>query len=170
LLDVTTLKRTQLAAGIAAVKAAPLAAALTARVHHSTAGCTCRFFFHSDASSLRACQAYFAALGLKRRAKNAARFEYAPLRTLFAGAYAKLAGAAYEGGLDFAEEGAAGGPEPVRKRKRAPAAAASPAAPAEEVKEAEAAKAAAPKRRRSASAAAASAPAQQRTLRPRTAR
>jgi hypothetical protein len=45
LLDVTTLKRTQLAAGIAAVKAAPLAAALTARVRCAAAPAACILSF-----------------------------------------------------------------------------------------------------------------------------
>jgi hypothetical protein len=63
-------------------------------------------------------QAYFKALNLSSRGDNSARFDYAALRALFTAAYAKLAGAPYAHGLDWAEEG----PPvqvvpPTRKRK-----------------------------------------------------
>jgi hypothetical protein len=141
--DVAKLKLSKRAEALAALPSAPLAQALKARAAaaHRAPGCVL-CFMHPLTRGVRTHQAYFEALRLEARSDNAARFDHASLRALFAQAYRQLAGgAAYAGGIDWAADDAAE-PRSAGKRVRAPAAP-EPAAEAE-------AEAAAPKRGRRA--------------------
>ena len=85
-----------------------------------------------------ALRAYFAALRLEQGADNAARFDYAKLRSPFCDAYAQLAGAPYAAPtLDLDAPLVAAGAAAAGRKRRAPKAAA--AAVASDAPEAEAA-------------------------------
>ena len=98
--DVAALKRTSLAAALAAVRPPPLSAAL---------------------------RTYFGALRLEQGADNAARFDYGALRAPFCDAYVQLAGAPYAPAtldLDASVPAPAAGAAAAGRKRRAPKAAA----------------------------------------------